>query len=185
LLFALRELTGSDRGPTYADWRPLLPEGGSEAEKLAHELVKASRTRRANLVNKFRFGKEEVYTEVLTRAIPQMPESQRGGAREALAYRMVRMSASELANKLQDECVETRRAALIACKDKEEKSLTGQIIPLLDDGEPAIARLAHHVLKTLTTQDFGPTPNATQEEVAAAIVAWKAWWKKQATPEGP
>jgi hypothetical protein len=185
LLFALRELTGSDRGQTFAAWKPLLPEGGvgSEADKLVQQLVKASRDRRINLINKYRYSKDEVYGEALARAIPRLPESQRGRAREALADRLIRMNASDLTNKLQSDCVETRRAALVACNDKQEKSLVAEIIPLLDDSEPAIVRLAHRALKTLTNQDFGPAPNATRDEVAAALAAWNSWWKKQATPE--
>jgi len=34
-------------------------------------------------------------------------------------------------------------------------------------------------LKSLTAQDFGPTPGATKDERTAATAAWKAWWAKQ------
>src|SRR5205807_3785111 len=145
LLFALRKLSGTDRGKTFADWKPLLPETdiNTEADKLAQQLVKAIPVRQADLIAKFRDRKGVIHTEALVRAIPRLPADMRDRARDALAERMLRMTAATLQDKLQDDSVETRRAALVACISKEDKSLIPPVIPLLEDDQPLIARLAH------------------------------------------
>jgi HEAT repeat protein len=192
LLFALRELTGSDRGQTFAEWRSLLPDQGvkGDADTLVGQLIKAPAARRVNLIMKYRDNKERAYGDALEQAIPRLPNAAKAQAREALADRLARQAGTEIAEKLQGESVEARRAALAACITKEEKSLVGQIIPVLDDDDPAVARLAHRALKTLTGQDFGPTPNASKDAVASAVAAWNSWWRKRAgseqkSPDGP
>ncbi|HEV3116796.1 MAG TPA: HEAT repeat domain-containing protein [Gemmataceae bacterium] len=185
LLFALRHLTGVDKGTTFADWKPLLPETdvNREADKLVQELLKLHRVRQADLIAKYRDRKGVVYSEALARAIPRLAEDLRDYARYALAERMLRMTPATLQDKLEDESSETRLAALSASISKEAKSLVPQIIPLLEDTEPAVARLAHRALKELTEQDFGPRAQAEGDDVTIAAIAWRNWWKKQATAQ--
>jgi hypothetical protein len=185
LLFALRHLTGVDRGTTFADWKPLLPptDVNREADRLVQDLLKLHRVRQVDLITKYRERKGVLYSEALARAIPRLADDIRDYAREALAERMLRMTAATLQDKLEDESAETRRAALSACIGKEAKSLVPQIIPLLEDTESGVAKLAHRALKELTGQDFGPRPNSEADDVTAAAVAWRKWWKKHAAPE--
>src|SRR5262249_26019770 len=85
---------------------------------------------------------------------------------------------------LADEDVEIRRAAALACGMKEDRSHVPDLIPLLDDPEPAVGRAAYVALKHLTGQDFGPPASATAAEKSAAIQKWKTWWSKASGSKG-
>ena len=184
LLWALRELTGKDGGTTYAQWRAALPSSDSpldiEADALCKDLVRASPARQMALIIEYRDKKGVVYSEALARAIQKLHGNSLVRAREALAERLTRMTAATLRNKLEEDRTEIRKAAIIACADKGEKALVPDLIGLLKDPDPAIAHLAHRSLKTLTSKDFGPNPNPTDEEASLAVVAWKVWWQEQA-----
>jgi HEAT repeat protein len=195
VLFALRELTGQDLGASFDDWKALLPPpeakdgppdrvaagpaGGDEAERLAQQLVQAPAGQRDELLTELRDHKGVVYTDALASAIPRLKGAVQASAREALASRMMRMTAATLRDKLQDSDLEIRRAAVRACPSKEDAALIPDLIPLLDDPEAAIRRLAHRALKTLSGQDFGPANEGGAHERTEAIAAWKSWWKKQ------
>jgi HEAT repeat protein len=183
LLWALRELTGKDGGTTYAQWRAALPSSDSpldiEADALCKDLLRASPARQMALIVEYRDKKGVVYSEALARAIQKLHGNSLVRAREALAERLTRMTAATLRNKLQEDRAEIRRAAIIACADKGEKALIPDLIGLLKDPDSAIVQLAHRSLKTLTSKDFGPNPNASDEETSLAVVAWKVWWQEQ------
>jgi hypothetical protein len=100
----------------------------------------------------------------LVRGISGLSGSMKDQAREALADRFARMTASTLKDKLQDDDAEVRRAGVLAVAMKEELSLAPRLIEMLRDGEPAVSRASLAALKSLTGQDFG-TDSA----------AWKAW----------
>jgi HEAT repeat protein len=119
------------------------------------------------------------YTQALAAAIPRLHGSAREHARAALAERLARMSSATLADKLQDDDLEVRRAAALAVAMKDDKSHLRKLIDLLEDREPLVARAAHAALKSLTGQDFGPAPDAGPAERARAAAAWKEWWHKQ------
>jgi hypothetical protein len=140
----------------------------TEGGRMARELVRASPERRDELLDKYRDGKGVTYTEALAGAIPQMAGEDKRKAREALAGRLTRMKAETLGRYFQDDAAEIRRAAALAAAMKESKSLIPDLIPLLSDAEPDVARAAHAALKDLSGENLGPSA----EE-------WKAWWKKQ------
>jgi HEAT repeat protein len=88
------------------------------------------------------------------------------------------MSARTLSDKLQDDDLEVRRAAALACAMRDERAHVPRLIELLQDPEAAVARAAHAALKSLTNQDLGPGADAGQADVARAVAAWKDWWAK-------
>jgi hypothetical protein len=188
LLFALRELTGKDLGTTYDQWTALLPKlerhEAADADRLAGQFLKAAPGRQEKLLAQLRNSKGVTYTEALAQAIPQLKGSIKDKARVALAERLTRMTAATLRDKLEDPNGEIRRAAVLACISRDEKTLIPDLIPLLEDPEPMIVRVTYTALKTLTGQDFGPKGEADSESWANSATAWKAWWQKQET-SGP
>jgi HEAT repeat protein len=181
LLFALRELSGKDLGTTFDDWKSLAPrDPDAEAKILADQVVRAPAGRLPALLNKLKDSKGSAYTDALARAAAKLTGPARTQAREALAARLTRMTAATLRDKLQDEDDEIRRAAILACREKEDPAMVPDLIPLVGDTDPVLARLAAHSLKALTGQDFGPAADATAEEQARAAAAWESWWQKQA-----
>jgi HEAT repeat protein len=187
-LFALCELTGKDLGAAPENWRAYVsPEQlqkaeearFAEAESLAAQLLKAPPEREEGLLAKLRDSKGLPFTEALVSAIPRLSGPSQNKAREALAERLVRMTAATLREKLQDERQELRRAAALACGSKGDKDHIPDLIPLMEDPEEPVARAAHAALKQLTGQDLGPAPADNLSERQAAAARWLAWWKKQ------
>jgi hypothetical protein len=79
----------------------------------------------------------------LAASIPQLSASLREKAREALVKRMRRMSAGTLTDKLEDESAEIRRAAILACAQKDSRDHVCLIINLLADPEPLVSQAAY------------------------------------------
>lgn len=176
--------SGSELRPTAeirADGKQIVAETtlDPEAARLSKQLVQAPAGRQEELIGKLEEGKGGVYTQALAAAIPQLAGRIRDQAREALAGRLARMSADTLRDKLTDGDLEVRRAAALACAMKEEKAHIPELIGLLEDPEPPVARAARAALKSLTGQDFGPESSASRAERADAVKAWKDWWAKQ------
>jgi hypothetical protein len=151
----------------------------AEARRLGAELLKASGQAQENLLEQLKEGKGSGYTEALATAIPQLKGAVKTKARDALSERLARMTASTLREKMQDSTAEIRRSAALASAMKAEKQLVPDLIGLLEDDEPAVARAAHAALKHLSGKDLGPSADASPEERTEAVTAWKAWWKKQ------
>ncbi len=116
------------------------------------------------MLEKLRESKGASNTEALALAIPQLKGSMKVKARDALAERLARMTATTLRAKLQADNAEIRRAAALACATKEDTRLAADLIPLLEDTQSSVARAAETALKTLTGQDLGPSPGK-----------WKDW----------
>jgi hypothetical protein len=173
---------GLKSGLESKDARPIakpLQSADPETTKLAAALVKAPPARQAKLLEQMQNEKGPKYTEALALAIPQLDGEPRRLARDALADRLTRMKATVLAEYLQDDDAEIRRAAGLAVAMKESKELIPNLIPLLRDAELSVARAAHAALKELTGQDFGPSAKATREERELAASKWLQWWGKQ------
>lgn len=153
-----------------------LPD--SPAGRLAEEILKSPDNRFEGILERIRDAKGVVNTEALAAVIPQLAESHRKKAREALAERLSRMKASSLAGYLKDEDAEIRRGAAIALAKKESKDHIPDLIVLLRDPEETVVRGAHGALRSLTGQDFGPAPRANGEAKERAQEAWQNWWKK-------
>jgi len=149
------------------------------AHRMSDDLVAAAAPRQEELLGKYKEGKGAAYTLALAGAIPRLSGDSKSKARDALAERFTRMTAVTLRAELKDDDPEIRRAASLACAMKDDKNHIPDLIPLLDDPEPLVARAAHASLKSLANQDFGPAKNASDKDRAQAIEAWKAWWAKQ------
>jgi uncharacterized protein (TIGR03067 family) len=171
---------GTDLNPKLILPNQFVPrDTDREAARLSAEVVQAAPAQRDALLEKLKVGKGLVYTQALAAAIPHLTGPSKTRARDALAERIARMTASTLEDKLQDEDPEIRRAAALACAMKDEKKLIPNLIHLLEDPEPPVLRAAHAALKALTGKEFGPTLDASRAERGKAVAAWKSWWTKQ------
>jgi hypothetical protein len=172
VLFALRQLTGQDAGPRSEEWLAHFPEAGEalEAARLCHELIHASSDKQAALLGKIKEQNGARTTQALATAIPQLPVEIRAKARQTLVERLARIPPSGLRDKLAEDDPEIRRAAVLACVKKEDRTLIPDLIGLLDDGEAQVGRIAHASLTALTGQDH-PDPSA-----------WRSWWSEQQGP---
>jgi hypothetical protein len=177
-----------DKNEKPDDLRPkqkkavLADPGDDQAAQIARlsaALVKAPAKRQGALLDKLKESKGVVYTEALAGSIPLLKGDLQARARQALAERLLRMSVGTLRDKLHDDNLEIRRAAARACAQKKVRTLIPDLIALLTDPEPPVARSAHQALKDLTGKDFGPEADATRAERKAAVKKWRAWWKKQ------
>jgi hypothetical protein len=150
----------------------------ARAARMSNELAKAEPDQQSELLEKYQEGKGPVYTLALAGAIPRLSGEAKGKTREALAQRLTRMTAATLREELKDDDPEIRRAAALACAMKDDKSHIPDLIPLLEDREPFVGRAAHAALKSLGGKDFGPEANASRQETANAVAAWKTWYEK-------
>jgi HEAT repeat protein len=155
VLFALRELTGQDAGPTTEAWEKLYPTSEFEqwTTKLTMALVDAPDHQKLTLIKKLRDAKGVAHTEALAQAIPQLAEVYQPKARAALIERMKRMSRATLRDKLADESREIRLAAATVVGWKEEAALLPDLKALLDDPEPEVADAAQIALKSLKVRE--------------------------------
>jgi hypothetical protein len=153
-------------------------EQAAQIAKLSGALVKAPAATQGKLLAKYQKAKGVEYTEALAGSIPLLKGAMRAKARTALAERLVRMTTKTLRDKLKDDNLEVRRAAALACATKRERVLVPELIALLTDPEPPVARAAHQALKGLSGKDFGPDEDATRAERRAARKKWQAWWNK-------
>jgi hypothetical protein len=173
--------------PQGAPSRPALPTaerpaslGDTPGAKLAEKLLEMSPEGQAIEIRHLRDERGADNTEALATAIPYMASrANHDDARKALADRLARMSAKTLGSYLQDELPEIRRAAALACGEKNAKEFIPQLIALLSDQQPIVARAAYSSLKRLSGEDFGPARGADDEAVKRASAEWLAWWKKQ------
>jgi hypothetical protein len=168
---------GGDAGSQAG--QPVAAANPEEDRKgLADALVNAEGAKRKSLLDAYQKGKGSHFSFALAAAIPRLEGQARAQAREALADRLTRMTASTLRNYLQDDAPELRSAAALACAAKEDKSLMPELIALLIDQDKRVPRAALASLKALTGQDLGPSPDATPEERIAAVERWRDWWKR-------
>jgi hypothetical protein len=151
-----------------------------QAAQLAQQLIQAPYDKQESIINSLKEQKGVAHTDALALAIAQLKGPIKLKARDALAERLARMTAATLHEKLQEESIEVRRAAALACAMKEDKAFIPSLITLLEDRERPVSLAAHAALKVLTKQDFGPAMNADGKQRATAIARWKEWWKSQA-----
>jgi hypothetical protein len=161
---------------------PQAPRGVSveaEAARLAKELIQAPPAKQERLLEGLRDNKGVAHTQALANAIPKLEGDMKKKAREALAERLARMSTATLGERLKDDDMEMRRAAALACAMKEDKTHVPRLIELLGDSEASVSRAAYAALKSLSNKDFGPDRNASKEEIAKSVAAWRTWWNDQ------
>jgi hypothetical protein len=169
---------------TFFD-KPAGEDGKHEADedvrasRLGKQLAAAEGDKQEQALKELRDAKGAAFTQALAAAIPKLEGDAFKKAREALAERLSRMTPATLGVKLDDDDPEVRRAAALAVAMKEDKAHTYRLIEMLDDREATVGHAAHAALKSLSGEDFGPARDATREEHAKVVLAWKAWWARQ------
>src|SRR5262249_58097379 len=92
--------------PVIPDAKPaadtVAPPAG-DAQALSAELLRGSRQQQEQALEKLRDSKGSDYTQALADAIPKLDGAIKSKAREALADRLVRMTAKTLGEKLGDD----------------------------------------------------------------------------------
>jgi hypothetical protein len=167
VLFALRELTGQDAGPTTEAWVRLYPKAQTEVEAagLADKLVAAGPVRLGQLLGQARDGDEEVCIQALAAALPRLKGEAQDKVQEALVGRLARLDADGLRGRLHEESPAVRRAAVAACGRLRDVGLVPDLIALLEEDDPALAPQAAKGLQAITGERF------TQPS------EWRGWWE--------
>jgi hypothetical protein len=148
---------------------------------LSAELINAAPDAQPEILARYQNAKGVAYTEALASAIPRLPASSQGKARDALAERFMRMNLATLRARLRDNDAELRIAAARACAGKDDTVYVPDLIALLDDREPAVIRAARSALKHLSRgKDFGPADETNPADRTKAMDEWKRWWKSRA-----
>jgi hypothetical protein len=119
------------------------------------------------------------YTAGLVRSIPLLDAVRKKEAREALAERLTRMTASSLRKMLNDPNPELRRGAVLACGMKDDTDHVVDLIERITDSSDLVVRATRASLKSLTNKDFGPPANASEEAKEQAKSDWQKWFKEQ------
>jgi hypothetical protein len=161
--------------------QPVIPAEFVEEkdpDKLSEKLVKAGITRRKELVAEFRKGDGEHFTQSLALAIPRLSSNARTELRDALAARFAKAKDDDLRSLLDNELAEIRGAAVTVLVQRKIKAHVGRMGELLLDPEPVVQQAAHSALCKLSGKDFGPKPDATEEERNQAKAKWAKWFEE-------
>src|SRR5262249_14451127 len=142
-------------------------EADPQVARLTTELIEAPAEKQEKLIEQYKNGKGVVYTQALSAAIPELSGAVQSRARDALAERLTRMTATTLRDKLKDANPEIRFAAARACATKEDQTHVPDLIDLLEDPVPRVVRAARAALKYLTREDFGPKDSSAPERERA------------------
>jgi hypothetical protein len=176
-----REAERPAEGPA-AIREPAAPSGPSfeptPAGRLARALYDMPPEEQSAEIERLRSAKGGDNTVALALAIPYLGASQRK-AREALREREARMKDTTVGRDLSDQNPEIRAAAAVVCGMKDFKRFTPELIRLLGDPDPLVARSAYASLTSLTGQDFGPARDASDADRRRAVEQWQEWWKKR------
>jgi hypothetical protein len=172
VLFALRELTGKDAGPTTEAWMQLFPSAQKalQAIRLGRQIVDSRGLDHEALLAKCREGDGPLYTLALANAIPYLNGASKEKVRGVLVDRLIRMPAKSLRDHLGDNDPEIRRAALLSCGRKDKKQVVPELLTLLEDPEPITARMAEEGLAAIAGEHLKDPED------------WKAWWEKHGEP---
>ncbi|MHB1422898.1 MAG: HEAT repeat domain-containing protein [Gemmataceae bacterium] len=158
------------------DEKPALAPGVTEA---CDELVNAKGDEQLSVLARLRDAKGIDNTDALALAIPRLSGPVKRQARDALSERLTRMTTATLRDKLQDDNVEVRCAAALACGRKNSKEVMPDLLQLLDDPEMDVIQTARAALTELSGKDFGPKSDADRRGRAEAAAAWRKWWKER------
>jgi hypothetical protein len=165
--------------PNVPPAAPVTTPEPADAKALTAELLGTAGADWEKALAKLRDGKGAAFTQALVAAAGRLDGDRRGAVREALAERLTRMTAATLREMAKNDETELRRAAVLAMAMKDDKDHLPDLVAALADGEEAVVRAARAGLKSLTGEDFGPAPDATPAQRAAAIRAWADWLKKK------
>jgi hypothetical protein len=150
-----------------------------DARVLGEELVKATGDKQDELFARIKTGETQAHTEALAVAIQQLKGDLQAKARDALIERLAGLRGEDLTRSLVSDQAEIRRAAALVCKKKNDKGYVPGLISLLDDSSADVTQAARDALATISGQNFGPEPGASDADHRKAVEAWKGWWMKQ------
>jgi HEAT repeat protein len=145
---------------------------------LSEELLKTTGEEQKAVLERLRDAEGDNPTEALALTIPRLSEDLQAEAREALTERLTRLAASVLRERLQDDNIEIRSAAALACGRKIAKEHIPDLLQLLDDPEMDVVLSARVALTELTGEDFGPARDVDPQGRTEAAEAWRKWWKE-------
>jgi hypothetical protein len=168
--------------PEPMEKTPDLPGVQGPTDPLADALVKASGADFDTKLKTARDTKGTEHTASLVHAIPRLDGDRQKQAREALAERLTRMTATTLRAMLKDPDAELRRAACLACAMKDDRGHIPDLIERITDQSDIVVPAARAGLKSLTEKDFGPPPGADEAAKAKAQADWKNWYASQGKP---
>lgn len=154
------------------------PTGDAPSDKIAEALLTAG-TEWPQRLEVARDTRGADYTAGLVKAIPLLSGDKQKQAREALAERLTRMTASSLRAMMKDSDPELRRGAVLAAAMKDDPSHVPDLIDRIRDPADTVVRAAHAGLRSLTGQDFGPATGADASAKAKAAADWKRWHESQ------
>jgi hypothetical protein len=96
--------------------------------------------------------------------------------RDLLTRHLTRQSEDFVKEKLKDNLVEVRQAAVRVVASKMPQ-LMGDLIDVLADEKGEVQTAAHDALvKFNRGEDFGPTADADKEQITEAQEKWRSWW---------
>ena len=99
--------------------------------------------------------------------------------RDLLDRHLARQTEAVVKEKLGDELIEVRKAAMRVIASRMPR-LGGELIDLLDDDKEEVRAAAHAALVKLSRGlDYGPTAGAEKEKIAAAQEKWRSWWDRR------
>jgi HEAT repeat protein len=171
VLFALRELTGTDAGETTQAWRDMFPRADTDAEasRLRSQLMVGDAVQQAVTMGKWLAQRSDTLNDALAVLIPDLSSELQKKVRDVLVDRLKRGEVGVLRKKIADDNTEMRRAALTACGQTKNTQLVPDLIELLGDADPADAVLIEGALRSVTG------------EQVEGVQAWTEWWEKNAT----
>jgi hypothetical protein len=149
-------------------------------EKLKAALPGLGAKQQMAVLEELRDRKGSEATLALAESIANLDESSAAQARKFLVERLRRMTPATLARYLEYEDDEIRQAAAKVAGAKQDRSLIGPLIELLDERNIAVADAAHTALVELTGQQFGNFAGQATANRFVVIQRWKSWWEQQA-----
>jgi hypothetical protein len=166
---------------------PSRPAGGPKSPRSmsVNELAEAASSERGPRLKGILMELEkrrgrEVILGLANAATSYDPEIHKLG-RDLLDRHLSRQPEGFVKDKLTDELIEVRKAAARVVANKLPR-LTGEMIELLADESEEVRSLAHESLvKASRGDDFGPSANASKEQVAEAQANWRSWWKRRSS----
>jgi hypothetical protein len=148
----------------------------SQADKLADDLVGTTGEKEfAEKLKEYQAAKGEQYTVALAFAVTQFEKDRKKAGREALVNRLVRMTPETLRKFIAVNNPELRRATCLACATKDDKVHVADLAGRVVDTDEEVVKAARAGLRSLTGEDYGPTPGANDDEKQAVLSKWRFW----------
>jgi hypothetical protein len=126
-------------------------------------------------LKEYQAAKGEQYTAAITFALTRLERDKKKQAQAALVERLVRMTPETLKKLTAMNEPELRRAAILACAAKDDKTHLPDLIARINDPDEDVVKAARAGLRSLAGEDFGPYPGASDEEKQSVAVKWRFW----------